>query len=46
MHGTGVAPSMKLDALKLDFGPQAPPGIHQQIVTITNTGLSNIIGWA
>jgi hypothetical protein len=44
--GTGVAPSMRLDNLWLDFGPVAPAHTAQQVVTITNTGLSPITGWA
>ena len=47
MTGTGVAPSMKIDALGIDFGLLSPYSAPvQEIVTITNTGLSNITGWA
>ncbi len=47
LQGTGVAPSLTADILSLDFGPTAPiaPG-KQQVVTLTNTGLSPITGWA
>jgi hypothetical protein len=46
MQGTGVPPSMKADALWLDFGPQGPAHTSQQIVTLTNTGMTPITGWA
>jgi hypothetical protein len=46
LTGVGVAPSMRADSLWLDFGPQLPGVTAQQVVTITNTGLSNLTGWA
>jgi hypothetical protein len=46
LQGTGVPPSMKADALWLDFGPQAPNHTTQQVVTITNTGMTPLTGWA
>ena len=47
LHGTGVAPSLTADSTWVDFGPAAPVGLGaQQVVTLTNTGLSNITGWA
>ncbi len=46
MTGTGVAASMTVDALGLDFGP-VPLGAEAKLVaTITNTGLSPLTGWA
>jgi hypothetical protein len=47
VQGTGVAPSLTANSLWVDFGPTAPiaPG-KQQVITLTNTGLSNITGWA
>ncbi len=47
LQGSGVAPAYFADALSVDFGPTVPlaPG-KQQVVTITNTGLSTITGWA
>ncbi len=46
LQGTGVAPSWKADALWLDFGPLGPSHTRQEIVTITNTGLTPLTGWA
>ncbi len=47
LRGTGVAPAMTVEDLALDFGPVKPSSpVPQQVVTITNTGLSNITGWA
>jgi hypothetical protein len=46
LQGVGVAPSLTADATWLDFGPVLP-GVTspQQVVTLTNTGLSPIGGW-
>jgi hypothetical protein len=46
LHGTGVAPSQNVSPLWLDFGKVVLNTTSQQIVTITNTGLSPITGWA
>ena len=47
LHGTGVAPSKTVTPLWLDFGPVSLGGTSPtQTVTITNTGLSPITGWA
>jgi len=46
LQGTGVAPSMSADALWLDFGPVNIGHTPQQVVTITNTGLTPLTGWA
>jgi hypothetical protein len=46
LQGTGVAPSMYADALWLDFGPVGIANSSRQIVTITNTGLTPLTGWA
>jgi len=47
LHGTGIAPSLTASPLALDFGPQPLGSIQpQQVVTITNTSLSPITGWA
>ena len=47
VQGTGVAPSLTADNLWLDFGPTAPVAQGKQlVVTLTNTGLSPITGWA
>ena len=46
IQGTGVAPSMRADALWLDFGPVNIGHTPQQVVTITNTGLTPLTGWA
>jgi hypothetical protein len=46
LQGTGVAPSMTVNPLWLDFGPV---GLHypaQQMVTVTNTGQTPLTGWA
>ena len=46
LQGTGVAPSMTTSPLWLDFGPVAL-GFHPtQVVTVTNTGLTPLTGWA
>jgi len=47
LHGTGVAPSHTVSPLWLDFGPVATGTTSPvQVVTITNTGLGSISGWA
>ena len=47
LQGTGAAPSLTADILSLDFGPTAPIAQgKQQVVTLTNTGLSAITSWA
>ena len=46
LQGTGVAPSARVDALWLDFGPEILGTTQQQVVTITNTGLTPLTGWA
>ena len=47
LQGTGVAPTVKADALWLDFGPvMLGSNGTQQMVTITNTGLSPLTDWA
>ena len=47
LQGSGVAASMYADALWLDFGPvDTGQSAQQQTVTITNTGLSPLTGWA
>jgi hypothetical protein len=47
LHGTGVAPSRTVTPLWLDFGPVSLGNTSPtQTVTITNTGLSPITGWA
>jgi hypothetical protein len=47
LHGTGVAPSKNVTPLWLDFGPVTLNTTSPiQTVTITNTGLSPISGWA
>jgi hypothetical protein len=46
LQGTGLAPSMKLDYLWLDFGPLGLINHAQQIVTITNTGQTPLTDWA
>jgi hypothetical protein len=46
LQGTGVPPSLTANPLWLDFGPV---GLHfqtQQVVTITNTGLTPLMNWA
>ena len=46
LHGTGIAPSLTVSPLALDFGPQPLGSIQpQQVVTVTNTSLSPITGW-
>ncbi len=46
LQGTGAAPSMTTNPLWLDFGPVALSFHSTQIVTITNTGLTPLTGWA
>jgi len=46
LQGVGLAPSMNVNYLWLDFGPVAPFNHAQQIVTITNTGQTPLTGWA
>jgi len=46
LQGTGVGPGINANFLWLDFGPVAFQARPQQIVTITNTGLSPLTGWA
>lgn len=47
LHGTGVAPTKTVTPLWLDFGPVSISSTSPtQTVTITNTGLSPISGWA
>jgi hypothetical protein len=47
LQGTGAAASMYADALWLDFGPvDIGQNAQQQTVTITNTGLTPLTGWA
>ena len=47
LQGTGAAPSLTADSLSLDFGPTAPIAQgKQQLVILTNTGISAITGWA
>lgn len=46
LQGTGVGPGITANPLWLDFGPVALGAHAQQIVTVTNTGLSPLAGWA
>jgi hypothetical protein len=46
LQGTGLAPSMRLDYLWLDFGPVGLINHTQQIVVITNTGQTPLTNWA
>ncbi len=50
VHGTGVGPSLFYDAHSLDFGNVftngTPAVVPQQVVTITNTGMAPLTGWA
>jgi hypothetical protein len=46
LQGTGAAASMYADALWLDFGPVGIANHRQLVVTITNTGLTPLTGWA
>jgi hypothetical protein len=46
LQGSGAAASMYADALWLDFGPVDIGHSPQQVVTITNSGLSPLTGWA
>jgi hypothetical protein len=46
LQGTGVGPSLTANPLWLDFGPVAlHSDAQQQVVTITNTGLSPLTDW-
>ena len=51
LHGTGVGAQATYDAHALDFGnvetnPRFPPVVPTQVVTIKNTGLAPLTGWA
>ncbi len=46
LQGTGIAPSLTANPLWLDFGPVNAHVQTQQVVTITNTGLTPLTGWA
>jgi hypothetical protein len=46
LQGTGVAPSLRVDDLWLDFGPVADTFTSQEVVTLTNTGQVPITSWA
>ena len=46
LQGTGLAPSMTVNPLWLDFGPVDFHVQAQQVVTVTNTGQTPLTGWA
>jgi hypothetical protein len=46
LRGTGVGAGVTATPLSLDFGPQLLRVPSQQVVTIRNTGLAPLTGWA
>ncbi len=46
LQGTGIAPRLTANPLWLDFGPVDLHLQTQQVVTIINTGLTPLTGWA
>ncbi len=45
LYGSGIAPSLTVNPLSIDFGPQLINSRSRFLVSFTNTGLSPITGW-